>query len=213
MRRFSLKTHFLAFTIAALLTAFLVTRFELNRESAQLRALKMEFRALDVSDDTKINALSIPAFGSQSWRWRLHLPPDREFRFGLSFDNVCPDATPNETLNYLEFGDRFAGETIFTANIGGGPGNWTLLLHSQAPGRCDYDFEFEIDGKNTKWLAEEFGCFTNIAGDGFTESSTTNEGMILLSYCDGLRSPGRSKKNPAPTDGVQIWIEECEPGR
>ena len=213
MRKFSLLTLLFAISIVALLVGLVVTRSELAVKSARLKELLQEMRFLDIDDPAKINAISIPGFGQKSWRWRLHLPPDRRFRIRVAFDDIpaqgLPVGSPDRMVCELP-----GGESILTASIVKNGDGWGLSLFSESDGQQNFDFVSDIQAANTKWLAKRGGCSQNLTGHSTTVDGNPNKPFILVSYRDGISpTPGVVATNPAPTDGVLIWIQEMEPNR
>ena len=111
MPKFSLKTLLMLIAIVALVVALAMTRTELIDKSNQLQSYLDEMRYLSISDHSKINAISIPGFGRNSWRWRIHLPADRKFRLRLAFDDIPMNGLP-ETAPDKVFCELPAGESI-----------------------------------------------------------------------------------------------------
>ena len=211
MTKFSIKGLLVFLTFIALGIALVLTQRELREKTTQLDSLLQESRYLKIVDDKMIHATNLPGFGQKSWRWRVYLPPDRQFRIRVAYDNVpangIPDNSPDRMICELP-----AGESILTSNIVKENEKWFLALHSESNGVQNFDFTNDIKGTNTNWLSKRGGCSLHVAGDSLTEVESSNEPFVLLSLRNGLSpAPGVTAMNPNPTDGVVVWIEEIKP--
>ncbi|TWT96995.1 hypothetical protein Pla108_27720 [Botrimarina colliarenosi] len=210
MPKFSLKTLLVLTTIVALVVTLAVTQRELADKSSQLESYRNEMRYLSISDANKINAISIPGFGRKSWRWRIHLPKDRQFRLRLAFDDIPMNGLPENVPDKM-FCDLPPGESLLSVSLVKENGEWGVGLYSETEGRQNFDFVAEASGKNTAWLDKRGGVSKKVAGSSSTLARPAKAPYILLSYRDALSpKPGETQTNPEPTDGVLVWIQESK---
>ena len=52
---------------------------ETKEASSELQKLRQEVGYLDVADPSRIHAVQVPGVESMLWKWRLHLPPGRQY--------------------------------------------------------------------------------------------------------------------------------------
>ena len=210
MPKFSILTLLLATTIFGLTVSLIFTNKRLAQKSSQLDSLLSEVRHLNIEDDNEIHVVNIPGFGENSWRWRIFLPNDRQFRLRSAYNNVPKLSLPsNPPDNY-----RCAlpsGEFILTATIHESDGKWMLTFNAERNGNSKLTYKTNVRAKNTRWLEQSSGNPTYLAGQFESVARTPDKPFILLSHRNGFRpTPNTFTSDPNPTDGVMIWIQENE---
>lgn len=210
MSKFSLKDLLMLIAVVALVVAYGMTTSELSETLKQLTALRNEMRYLSIEDEHAINAISIPGLGRRSWRWRLHLPEDRKFRLRLAFDDIPIDGLPEIAPDNMRC-ELPTGESILSAALVNENGEWGVHIYSETQGASNFDFIWDVTGRDAAWLEKRGGVSTRLAGSAGTRDGPADEPYVLLSLRNALSpQPGVTQTNPNPTDGVLIWIQESE---
>ena len=194
-----------SFSLATLilLTALLITVVSHVRTSWQLNDIRRETFALEAGPLQRIYVRKLPVTGSGLWQWKVRVPAGNQFRFCLATQNIGADNFP-EPEEELLIG--YEGE--FTAHLvehpleqGGGRKGLSLWI---------------AQGGITSFMPlkpEEAGqihgtSFPEIAGEGKTESFSTDERVVLIR----AQHMGARVAIPAPPGpGFLLWIERIEP--
>jgi len=221
--RFSLRSFFLFLFVACLIGSNIFTAFEnrrlnekLNESHRIIKKQQAELGELVITDPNKLNAVAIPGYEVTTWRWRLHVPYERDggYRIRFSTQDVPYDGTPPTSPYsiYLK-----GGEYEFTAAIRKNRNDdWTMQVIAAkrlSLGSSNSKTILRMAPEHSQWIGDGFGSWIadgfvssiDHAGSGGTVSVTPGEPMVLLRVrChDGSRSEVFE-----PCDGVMIWITE-----
>lgn len=219
MTRISLASCFLLLTVVALSVALYKSTADLTDARAELNLLRSELRMLDPSESDKMRAIEVPAFGRNQWRWRVDLPDDDEFVLRWAYDDIPirdtlpttidPDFNPHQFRPPKLPSDEFM---LLIAAVED-EGTWKLGVKAESVSQTnDFHFTVEMRSNDSSWLARRGG---NTESSDFPPGETavcpSDVPFVLLRYRKGLAPrPGITAPDPAPTDGILIWIEKSD---
>jgi len=209
MQKFSLKSLMAIFVILTLAISLAVTRYELTETSRQIEQYHRDMRHLSIADGDAINAISIPGFGLNNWRWRIHLPENKRFELCWKFDRIPVDGRPESG----HMGSTFplpTGESILSASLIERDGEWQVAIYSEVDGESSHQTVVDIPSKNAEWLNKAVSKTKSKAGTFHTEEGPPDRPYVLLFYrsSNPPHSLGPRGVHLEPTDGVLIWIQE-----
>ena len=92
--KFSLRTMLLVGTVIVLAVSHLVTTRRLKVATDELQKLRQEAGYLDVADPSRIHAVQVPTLETMTWKWKLHLPPSRQYWLHTSTVDILPPVCP-----------------------------------------------------------------------------------------------------------------------
>lgn len=90
----SLATFLCLVTIVALSVSQYVTSKKLNQLRNENATLKKDFCVLEVGDPNLIHAVQLPVFESDTYRFRLHLPPQKTYLLKYATEQISKDGYP-----------------------------------------------------------------------------------------------------------------------
>lgn len=96
--RFSLASLFLLTALICVTTAYVLQRAEVRRKEAEIRQYRIDLGLLDdrpgvlvVDDPKKVHVAALPAFEPMHWRWRVYLPPGKQWTLRLDHGEMFDD--------------------------------------------------------------------------------------------------------------------------
>ena len=208
MQRFSLWTVLVVFALVALLLALTTTRKQLAEANRQLATFRNEMRYLTIEDSNNIHAISMPAFESKQWRWRIDLPDDTRYQMRIAYDDIPHDGMAPKRVQDIYAGALPSQEFIFTANISKDEDGWIMSWATESDASRMQTFDFPILATNKTWLDNMGLCSLELAGQRSTATGDPMEPFFLLRMRTQLPAgPNLLTADPNPTDGILIWIE------
>lgn len=201
--RFSLRALMLALVLLTLFASHLVTSYRLWRAEGEVRRLRDQLGELVVSDPTRIHVLPVELQEPKAWRWRLYLPPSRNYELHEAMSDIPPQGVVRGGHSVFR-----PGEYTVTARIQRDEhARWSLMLFYDQ-GSASMPFPAE----QTDWLERREGGFQTegvigtVHGRG-TQVFAPNDAVVLLRVRASTKVPGGGWSAPAgPTQGVLLWI-------
>jgi hypothetical protein len=222
--RISLLTALLLMTILALVLVIVQLGRKLGPLTAEVHQLRQYAGHLSIDDASRIQAIEVRQPDPNLWRWRLYLPPGRQYKL-LQFGGHLPPRRKLSNKDWLaelrkapvqksemtsdEFEGEFPVETTFTS-VGD---TWKLEMSwGDTISTARYTFQDNWPAKHRHEESDIWPRQQRIFEPGEP---------ILLLYLSKpalrrARGEGISSSVPAePPEGIALWIEPppAEPGR
>jgi hypothetical protein len=198
-------------TIACMAVAMWVTARELWTLRAENQQYRDESGYLTISDPKRLHVIQVPTTDADTWRWRLFVPDDREFRLHLQVGNV-------PAIGYAGCSGLSsplpAGEYTVLASIARDiEGTRVLRVGLGDRGSMTAGME----GKRGDWIDREMNYSTSSSAVGKTQFIEPGEPLELIRLraqeLVEVKHPDGSVTKQAvtpkgPADGFLIWIED-----
>jgi len=217
--RFSLQTLLLLTTIVALGVIVWRQAGEVVPLRQELRQLRGEMGHLTIDDPNKAYAIAVQTSESDTWKWRIYLPPGGTHSFS-SYYGTIPSQTEFRGRKWFQevknggsgssgSGSGYEGEFTLTVRLFKKEDQWFISQRS-SNGR--------INGSNSlalrfdDWLSDPRSRMTTSNVSNEQSSYQPGEPIMLLHLPKPIITEsaggGWSKKLPeGPHDGIVIWIE------
>lgn len=187
---FSLRSLLGIVAFLCLFLAYVIAYRELPKARKEITRLRNQVGELSIGDDQKIHVIAVETLEHRSWRWRLFLPPDTKFRWGVIFDQIpatglapmrercLSDVLPNgEQLIDVKLYRGAGGLLHITVKTCNGTVNRSVGRGSEA-WSGDAGFQVDVAGRHEVVKAEaqdEGGVF-------YTEVADVDCPVVLLRY-------------------------------
>ena len=199
--QFSLRELFAAVTIVVLVVALWHTASRLDPLEREVQLLRNETGRLTIEDPDLVHAIEVPITGNYRWRWRIHLPQDRDYWLhsaeGAIPDSGLPAKGVGKSRSRIRgpHGPEFILDVAIEKNFDG-----THVLAARFGPHSTTLYSVTSDESLPDWFSGEAMVGWTTAGEGATESVAQGQPLVLL----------RLKSYPVtePGDGVMIWVAE-----
>ena len=157
-----------------------------------MRHLRRAMGILAVEDRSRIHVLPVDVQEPLTWRYRLYLPEDREYRIYEVTHNIPQEGFPPE--DGASYSSIRSGETTITLKVQKDPkGHWIASVYTDSGSAS-----FGIPLAHAQWL--EKPTQRNFFGPK-AENFAADERIVLMR----LRATSTVPR-PATTPGVMFWI-------
>ncbi len=206
--RFSILSLLFAITIIGLAVSHYRTSGEFQRVKRELSAAKRELAYLEIEDDDRVYAVSLPSFDARQWRWRIRLPSSSNYQIMSSYGAIPIEGFPTTGQSEGHIlrdnrGKQRVGEFILTIAVHQNEsGIWcqTVKVSGESYSAPIVDPPSWLDNRSF------VGWQTSVYGANGTVSCSPKENLKLLSYRMGDTSNGRTSIVLEPTPGMMFWI-------
>ncbi len=213
--RISISTALLLMTIVALTLAVAQAWREVGPLQIRIRALENETGYLAVEDPSKIYALAVHnvADDSNTWKWRVHLPPDRKYLLHMTAAKLDHQNVPNiaDSTFWLESGDL----VIEAAAVKDQDGNWILrnaIEHRNPDGSQGDRSSSSVNlGPDAPWANGNTISSGIGQSDGPLDPEKRLELLRVRANDPTMAKRGATTITPKPTNGLLIWIDQRQP--
>ena len=199
LTRFSIRDLLFLVTIALMSVALWTANKNLREATIELKQLRTEAGHLTVSDDHNIHVIEVPTTGGYRWRWRIHLPEDKDFGLFLSKRMIPENGLPATggrkscarigSMNEREFLLEVAVERNHD-------GPYVVAMRSLNNPSVIASF----DEPPPDWLDGKAMARISVAGCGTTESVEAGQPLVLVRL--------RTANQKGPSEGLMLWISE-----
>lgn len=201
--QFSLLSLLLLMVVAGALIGLWISQRETNRLRTENRALREELGSLTIDDPTKLYARALRVNASLKWRWRIYAPQARDYKLNVQTGGIRDSGFATGSGSSMTFAVP-QGEFTLEAEVqnvdAGQP-----VVHVMALGARG------TTGINANVSGYQDWTKGNSSEVSFTTTSTAfdPEKPLELLRLRAMKTigPGSSSTTPAPSPGLQIWIE------
>jgi hypothetical protein len=202
MRRFQFSLRKLLLVIAAVVVVAShgLTSYRLWKAERELRTLQIRQGILVVEDETKIQVVRVDLQQPMTWRWRVYLPPGRNYVVAYETGDIQQNGFPAVGASM----GLYPGERTITAKIQRDErGDWTLLVYVNDDSRA----KSELPNAPDRWPELSHGTRFSATVSKSFDSSRPAE--LLRLRASVLGKPGITPEPPPEgADGVLIWLDD-----
>lgn len=155
----------------------------------------------------KLQAIAIPTFEPMTWKWRVYVPPGRQFSL---HSIIRPVSDSNLPTGGNSCGPIPAGEHLMTIALRKNESKenqWQWIV------RCGgIECGPGLEGENAKWIEMPSNFAANAAGQKHLAIVEPGKPLEMLRY----RSFPRTQTGGPLTgvgDGILVWIRDDGPGK
>lgn len=203
MKRFSLVTLLLVFTLIATSLSVLVLSQRIRRAKSELLALRNEVGYLGPVDADKINLVAVPTIEPTTWKWRVYVPTGTLLDVCMNTCSIPADGIPEANVSVTnvdfhtpEWGLLLMGKVTRTAN-----GNVVAVLSWDGGSATTDSTEHQ-----TNWASGN--CVTQQLGKDDPVALGVSEPVVLLRRRMMVPDSATSESTPrGPAKGLMIWLE------
>ena len=207
--QFSLRSALIVIVIVGIAASLWVSRrqpgenVQLRQENARLRNEAGEL-TIEPGTEDQIHAIGVPTVEQLAWKWRVYVPPGRNYRIHVASGKVAPTGDVLESHNPSSFSVE-NGESLVTVALRRDVHDHWIWKVQSGPVGTGASADDEL---------------ANIlVGDSYTSTTTgvglSNPAMVAanrpleLLRLRAFRNQNTvPNANASPTDGVLVWISE-----
>ncbi|MCI0332835.1 MAG: hypothetical protein L0228_06395 [Planctomycetes bacterium] len=221
--RISLLSALLLMTIAGMALVIVQLWREIGPLRAEVQSLRTELGYLNIEDPTKAQAIQLQTGEMRHWKWRIYLPPGRDYRF-CCYSGTLPsekelrgaawfDRVQNGGIGTGSSGTMDGGEFTLDAMLEKDGDQWKLVTKSSGGRGGGSDTIYQPSGD---WLSSPEHA---LSSSGMTSRQQTvfepGEPIMLVKCLKPIITRfagGYSARSPeGAADGFVMWIEEHNP--
>jgi hypothetical protein len=171
----------------------------IQRLEAERAALRNEVGFLKIEDESKAYVRSLGSLNALTWRFRVYLPPDGNYRVCSAFQYAEPGFPEAKRTGRVFSG---GGEFLLTAAFHrSGNGDWVLRISTPWVGSQIPDRAGQLD-----WLSEPWADKSPIITT--DQKSFAPDQPIPILRLQAARTAHKLGIDAgSPTDGFVLWIE------
>lgn len=223
--RFSLLTMLLVMTIAGMAIVIALMWREVGPLRAANRQMRTELGLLTIEDPKRAHAISLPTLEDNAWKWRIYLPPGRQYSLSL-WSGHLPDRVGHRGKSWFEevrkagtgmseSGSNY-GEFLLEARLIKDGNGWVLAtqsIHRDGDNSSIGGGRTSVYQPSGDWLSDRRSRITSSDVAVSQKSFEPGEPILLLHLQRPVitETPGggyTSQSPRGPADGVALWIEQ-----
>jgi hypothetical protein len=166
--------------------------------------LRNELGELEITgaNRNKLQAIAIPTFEPMTWKWRIYVPPDRQFMIWDEINGVSDDNLPQRGSG-CSIGP---GEQVLTIALkkDESTGLWRWVEKSETV-NCGPILPPQL----ANWIERPSNITARYAGEKEAVLAEPGQALELLRYRSFPRyDDGKSHELTGVGDGILVWIRE-----
>lgn len=200
--RFSLRTFLLVSVVLSLALSHALTSRRLWLAENEVKKLRIETGHLHVDEPTKIQTLAIPTTETLYWKWKVYLPPGRNYRIHFQTRAIPTWKLPE-------------GKQLYILEGTGEPRTFSVAIRKDHLDRWSLRFVFahtsgvSIPDEDVQWVTDGL-IWSQAASASSTMNVCTQDADKPLELLR-IRAWSPGSDQSAPTlPGLLVWLQPAE---